>query len=150
MKVSHRGGTIIDDGGIAAPALIAPLRWRCRRGMKELDVLLERFAQQVLPRASPAECRVYAELLALPDPLLAGYLLGGEPPAESHLARTGQVPGCGHHSQDLGSAGHQPAGGSAAALKGVAPVLKGRRHRWFTLSDSFMKFRVRSPISSLG
>ena len=62
------------------------LRWRCRRGMKELDVLLERFAEQVLPQASQAECRLFAELLALPDPLLARYLLGGEPPAEPHLA----------------------------------------------------------------
>ena len=92
MKVSHRGGTIIDDGGTAPPAVIAPLRWRCRRGMKELDVLLARFAQLVLPRASAAECRVFAELLALPDPLLAGYLLGGEPPAEPHLAQAiGQI-----------------------------------------------------------
>jgi succinate dehydrogenase flavin-adding protein (antitoxin of CptAB toxin-antitoxin module) len=55
--------------------------------MKELDVLLERFAQQVLPLASHAQCRVFAELLALPDPLLAGYLLRGEPPAEPHLAQ---------------------------------------------------------------
>jgi succinate dehydrogenase flavin-adding protein (antitoxin of CptAB toxin-antitoxin module) len=55
--------------------------------MKELDVLLERFAQQVLPQASPADCRVFAELLALPDPLLAGYLLMGEPPADPHLAQ---------------------------------------------------------------
>jgi antitoxin CptB len=74
-------------GRAAAPAAIGPLRWRCRRGMKELDVLLERFAQQVLPQASQAECRAFAELLALPDPLLAGYLLGGEAPAEPHLAQ---------------------------------------------------------------
>ena len=84
MKVSHRGATIINDG---RAALAGPLRWRCRRGMKELDVLLERFAQQVLPQASQAECRLFAELLALPDPLLAGYLLGGEAPAEPHLAQ---------------------------------------------------------------
>ena len=50
-------------------------------------MLLERFAQQVLPQASQAECRVYAELLALPDPVLARYLLAGEPPAEPHLAQ---------------------------------------------------------------
>ena len=80
------------NGDTAACAAIGILRWRCRRGMKELDVLLERFAQQVLPRASQAECRVFAELLALPDPLLAGYLLGGEPPAEPHLAQViGQI-----------------------------------------------------------
>jgi antitoxin CptB len=87
VKVSHRGATIVNDGSVAAAALIGSVRWRCRRGMKELDVLLERFAQQVLPQASPSECRVFAELLALPDPLLAGYLLGGEPPAEPHLAQ---------------------------------------------------------------
>lgn len=92
MKVSHRGATIVNDVSAAAPALIGSVRWRCRRGMKELDVLLERFAQQVLPQASPTECRVFAELLALPDPLLAGYLLGGEPPAEPHLAQAvGQI-----------------------------------------------------------
>ena len=50
-------------------------------------MLLERFAQQVLPQATQAECRVFAELLALPDPLLAAYLLGGESPAEPHLAQ---------------------------------------------------------------
>jgi antitoxin CptB len=87
MKVSHRGATIVDQGGPAAPALVGSLRWRCRRGIKELDVLLERFAQQLLPQASAADCRVFAELLALPDPLLAGYLLGGEAPAEPHLAQ---------------------------------------------------------------
>jgi succinate dehydrogenase flavin-adding protein (antitoxin of CptAB toxin-antitoxin module) len=55
--------------------------------MKELDVLLERFAEQLLPRASDSECQAYEELLALPDPLLARYLLGGEAPAEPHLAQ---------------------------------------------------------------
>ena len=72
----------------APPTVLATpgaLRWRCRRGMKELDVLLERVAQQ-LPQASPAECRLLGELLALPDPLLARYLLAGEPPVEPHLA----------------------------------------------------------------
>ena len=86
--MTHRSATIVSNAAPAtAPVDIGLLRWRCRRGMKELDVLLERFAQQVLPQSSQAECRVYAELLALPDPLLAGYLLGGEPPAEPHLAQ---------------------------------------------------------------
>ena len=86
--MTHRSATTVADAVPAtAPAVIGLLRWRCRRGMKELDVLLERFAQQVLPQATQAQCRVFAELLALPDPLLAGYLLGGEPPAEPHLAQ---------------------------------------------------------------
>ena len=87
MSVSDRSATIVDDGRAVAPALTGLLRWRCRRGKKELDVLLDRFAQQLLPLASQAECRVFAELLALPDPLLEGYLLRGEPAAEPHLAQ---------------------------------------------------------------
>jgi succinate dehydrogenase flavin-adding protein (antitoxin of CptAB toxin-antitoxin module) len=55
--------------------------------MKELDVLLERFAQQVLPSASHEERVTFAQLLALPDPVLAQYLLGGCPPPEAALAR---------------------------------------------------------------
>jgi len=62
------------------------LLWHCRRGMKELDVLLERFARETLPRASAADCAALAQLLALPDPVLAGCLLGGEAPPEAGLA----------------------------------------------------------------
>ncbi|HVN44935.1 MAG TPA: succinate dehydrogenase assembly factor 2 [Steroidobacteraceae bacterium] len=74
-----------EPGGAAAAT--GRLRWRCRRGLKELDVLLERFVQRVLPEASGEDCRVYGELLELPDPLLLGYLLGHDIPAEPHLAR---------------------------------------------------------------
>jgi antitoxin CptB len=62
------------------------LLWRCRRGMKELDVLLERYAAAVLPRADTAERRLLARLLERPDPELAGYLLGGEAPPEPEMA----------------------------------------------------------------
>jgi succinate dehydrogenase flavin-adding protein (antitoxin of CptAB toxin-antitoxin module) len=52
-----------------------------------LDVLLQRFAQEVLPSASDEERVTFAQLLALSDPLLAQYLLGGSPPAEPGLAQ---------------------------------------------------------------
>jgi len=61
------------------------LLWRCRRGMKELDVVLERFARDTLPAASAAERHDLAELLAQPDPLLAAWLLAGVP-AEPRFA----------------------------------------------------------------
>ena len=86
MTLTDRSATNSAGNGDTAAASAA-LRWRCRRGMKELDVLLERFVQQLLPEASAAECRVFAELLALPDPVLAGYLLGGAVPVEAHLAQ---------------------------------------------------------------
>jgi antitoxin CptB len=62
------------------------LLWHCRRGMKELDVLLERFALEALPGASSEERRAFTELLELPDPALAACLLGGEEPPQVHLA----------------------------------------------------------------
>ena len=62
------------------------LLWRCRRGMKELDVLLERYAAAALPQAGPEERRLLARLLDQPDPELAGYFLGGEAPPEPEMA----------------------------------------------------------------
>jgi antitoxin CptB len=63
------------------------LLWRCRRGMKELDVLLERFAQPHLAAAGAGERELFARFLELPDPLLAEYLLGDAIPPEADLAR---------------------------------------------------------------
>jgi antitoxin CptB len=60
--------------------------WHCRRGMKELDVLLERFARGTLGAASAAELARFEELLKLPDPVLAGYFLGGETPPGPEMA----------------------------------------------------------------
>ena len=54
------------------------LLWRCRRGMKELDVLLERFARKRLGSADAAERHTFARFLELPDPLLADYLLSND------------------------------------------------------------------------
>jgi succinate dehydrogenase flavin-adding protein (antitoxin of CptAB toxin-antitoxin module) len=54
--------------------------------MKELDLVLERFARASLPLASSAERGLLAQLLALPDPVLAGYLLGGAAPDDAQLA----------------------------------------------------------------
>jgi antitoxin CptB len=73
----------------ASPSADVALRralWRCRRGVKELDLLLERFARGRLLEATPAERAGFEELLGLPDPQLAGYLLGGIDPAGPTLA----------------------------------------------------------------
>lgn len=62
------------------------LRWRCRRGMKELDVMLVRWLEGPGQGASSAETALFDRLLDLPDPELAGYLLRGEPPDAPDLA----------------------------------------------------------------
>ena len=55
---------------------LSRLRWRCRRGMRELDVLLERFLEQAYPQASDDEQRAFEELLTVPDPEILALLTG--------------------------------------------------------------------------
>jgi antitoxin CptB len=62
------------------------LLWRCRRGMKELDVLLERYVRSRLADASAQERAALTRLLELSDPQLADYLLGHSPAIETPLA----------------------------------------------------------------
>jgi antitoxin CptB len=61
------------------------LLWRCRRGMKELDLLLERFVRERYAATSGAQKDAFAQLLELPDPLLADYFFGHATPAEPQL-----------------------------------------------------------------
>lgn len=68
------------------PAEANRLRWRCRRGMKELDVLLQRYLQHDWPDAPASERAAFLRLLELPDPELAAYCLGRDAPADAELA----------------------------------------------------------------
>ena len=54
--------------------------------MKELDVLLSRYAGERYAAASPAERCAFEVLLTLPDPEIADYLLGYRTPADPDLA----------------------------------------------------------------
>jgi antitoxin CptB len=69
--------------------LIDPLQgrlaWRCRRGMKELDLLLARYLRNRWPAASQPERALFEQFLELPDPELASYLIGGETPMDPAL-----------------------------------------------------------------
>ena len=58
----------------------AQLRWQCRRGMRELDQLLVRYLDTHFEAASDTEKSAFQALLTLPDPELAGYLLGQQSP----------------------------------------------------------------------
>ena len=60
--------------GAADPEL-KRLRWRCRRGMRELDVLLERYLAERWPTAPAARQAAFRALLELPDPELAALCL---------------------------------------------------------------------------
>ena len=55
---------------------ISRLRWLCRRGMKELDVILTRYLDQGYLSATEAEQAQFRALLEMPDPDLYNLLLG--------------------------------------------------------------------------
>jgi antitoxin CptB len=65
---------------------IGKLRWRCRRGMKELDLLLTRYVDESYRGASPEEQQAFRQLLDANDPLLYAYFLGREPPPDAVLS----------------------------------------------------------------
>ena len=57
----------------STPAL-AKLRWRCRRGTKELDVLTTRYLDSFYPDASKVEQQAFEHMLTLQDPILYDIL----------------------------------------------------------------------------
>jgi antitoxin CptB len=62
------------------------LEWRCRRGMKELDILLVRYLRSQLTIAPSDERIAFSEFLELPDPDIARYLLAGDVPDDPRHA----------------------------------------------------------------
>ena len=62
------------------------LRWRCRRGMMELDILLGRWLDQRWRQSPMAERDIFLRLLACEDDILWRWLSGLEKPADYALA----------------------------------------------------------------
>jgi antitoxin CptB len=59
------------------------LRWRCRRGMRELDVLLEGYLSRRFDMADAAEQAAFLYLLEQEDPDIWAWLVGqAQPPRE--------------------------------------------------------------------
>jgi antitoxin CptB len=57
------------------------IRWRCRRGMLELDLTLQRFTVSHLATLGGTELDALEELLALPDNDLLEVVLGHTAPS---------------------------------------------------------------------
>jgi antitoxin CptB len=55
------------------------LRWRCRRGMKELDVLLSRYVDERFAVAPLPERQAFESLLEHQDPEIYAYCMGQSP-----------------------------------------------------------------------
>jgi antitoxin CptB len=65
---------------------IGRLRWQCRRGMRELDVVLERWLVDRYPSAREDERRAFVMLLDSQDPQLVAWLFGRERPEDPAVA----------------------------------------------------------------
>lgn len=63
------------------------IRWLCRRGMKELDVLLERFLATAYDDLSDSERQAFEAILNLEDPDLYDLLAQKMQPKDEVQAR---------------------------------------------------------------
>ena len=64
---------------------VRKLRWKCRRGMQELDLLLLRYLDQRYAAAPEAERGVFLRLLDTEDDKLWHWFMGHDTPADAEL-----------------------------------------------------------------
>lgn len=62
------------------------LYWQCRRGMLELDEMLQGFFKRSFDTLSPQQLASFESLLKSPDDLLLEYLMGRTVPVDAGLA----------------------------------------------------------------
>ena len=64
----------------------ARLKWQCRRGMRELDLLLENFLEHRYQALSPAARDSFVRLLECQNQDLIDWLMEGGSPQDEQLA----------------------------------------------------------------
>lgn len=64
---------------------ISRLRWACRRGMLELDVILNNFLDEAYPPLATKEKEGFVKMLACSDPELFSWLVGEAVPEDMDL-----------------------------------------------------------------
>ncbi|MCG7871728.1 MAG: succinate dehydrogenase assembly factor 2 [Candidatus Thiodiazotropha lotti] len=74
---------MIDEGELKN---LDRLRWQCRRGMLELDVLLEAFLEQHYSELPTRMQRHFIQLLEFPDPIIHAWCVGGKKPDDEEFA----------------------------------------------------------------
>lgn len=66
---------------------LARLRWACRRGMLELDVLLMPFVEEAFGDLNEDDKVLFERLLTSDDPDLYAWFMGHQPCEDKELAR---------------------------------------------------------------
>lgn len=70
---------------------LAKIRWRCHRGMLELDLFLLGFFDHRFKQLDDTEQDLFVELLAEQDPTLFAWILGHEACPEQFQALVEQI-----------------------------------------------------------
>lgn len=52
------------------------LLWRCRRGIKEMDILLESFMEKYYPDLAESDKKIFETLLDEADPDIMNWIMG--------------------------------------------------------------------------
>lgn len=78
---------LVDQGLPDPEPTLAELRWRSRRGTRELDLILLGFLSAGYENLTPRDRRTYARLLDTPDPDLTTWLFGQATPDDPEIAR---------------------------------------------------------------
>lgn len=67
------------DASYKTPAEEIPrLKWLCRRGVKELDIIMSHYLKYSFQDAPPFEQKAFRELLQIEDPILFQLIVGEE------------------------------------------------------------------------
>jgi len=66
---------------------LARIRWNCRRGMLELDIILENFFDNHYLQLAPADQKRFIELLACTDQQLWGWLMQNVKPENFDIGK---------------------------------------------------------------
>ncbi|MCP3661510.1 MAG: succinate dehydrogenase assembly factor 2 [Gammaproteobacteria bacterium] len=61
------------------------LRWKCRRGMLELDLLLDGFLSSGYSSLSDGEKQTFIQVLEFEDQLLLDWIMGNVVPADADI-----------------------------------------------------------------
>ena len=63
------------------------LYWQCRRGMRELDLLLQGFLEQCHEHLDATTLEHFETLLRYPDAVLLEWLMGRQVPSDREVAQ---------------------------------------------------------------
>jgi antitoxin CptB len=71
---------------VSEPMKISRVRWACRRGMLELDVLFQPFVENHYEQLSDQDKNTFVRLLEGEDPVLFAWFMGHEKSTDPELA----------------------------------------------------------------